>query len=257
MYAHAGSALVAVAANFAAPAKSLVTQFSASSGHQLRLSIGSTGSLYTQIMHGAPYDVFMSADDIRPRKLVVAGVGIAEQRFTYAVGRLALVATLTAPSARLPAASTRIAASNDALALALRGEVAGRSRRRIATANPQLAPYGRAAEQTLQALGLASELKSRLVRGENVGQALALVATGNAALGFIAHSQVLADERAGAPKLHAPYLLVPMHLHAPIRQDVVLLRRSANNQAALEFMVFLRSAAARALMASFGYERAS
>jgi molybdate transport system substrate-binding protein len=222
--------LVAVATNFAPVLDDLAPGFAAETGHRLERSSGATGQLYAQIVNGAPFDVFMAADDERPRRLAEAGLGVAESRFTYARGQLALWAP------RAP----------ELLAHGLEHAVASDAWRRIAIANPAVAPYGLAAQQTLEQLGRWTPLGARLVRGENIGQAYAIVATGNAELGLVAWSQVLAE-----PAAHV--LRVPESLHAPIRQDAILLTRAAANPAAIAWMTYLRSSAARTLITESGY----
>ena len=227
--AGAQHATVAVAANFSIPMQRLETLFEATTAHEITPVAGSTGQLYAQILSGAPYDALLAADALRPARLAEQGAALPDSRFTYAVGRLVLW--------------TREPALMDGLGLeALQGGF-----RRLAIANPLLAPYGLAAQQTLQALGLWTALERRIVRGENAGQAFAMVATRNAELGLIALSSVIAYDGTGAA------VPVPPHHHDPIRQDAVLLRRGAANPAALEFLVFLQSAAARTVIADAGY----
>lgn len=231
----AAEATVAVATNFTHPSEALETLFAAHTGHQLRLSSGSTGQLYAQIVNGAPYDVFLAADQRRPRLLEERGLAVRGSRLTYAIGAL----TLWSPDA------ARVGGAGPALLR--RGEF-----RHLAIANPELAPYGLAARQVLQALGLWEALAPKLVRGENIAQAFQYVATGNAELGFVALSQVL------SPRNPTPGSRwdVPRSLHAPIRQDAVLLARGRDNAAAGAFLEFLRSPKAAALIRSFGYDSA-
>lgn len=224
----AADALVAVAANFAQPAQSIQAAFEDATPHHVTLVIGSTGKLFAQISHGAPFDVLLAADRERPRRLEAAGLSVPGWRRTYALGRLALWS----------AAGGRV---GDDGAGALRN---GRHQR-LAIANPRLAPYGAAAVETLKALGLYDANAGRLVMGENVGQAHALVATGAAELGFVAASYVM--DAGGGWK-------VPAKLHNPVRQDAVLLKRAAGNHAALAFMAFLAGRSARAIIAASGYD---
>ncbi len=228
----AEQAVVAVAANFAAPMDVLKTRFEAETAHTLTVTTGSTGKLYVQIIHGAPFDLFLSADQARAARLEESRAGVSGSRFTYATGRLAL---WSRDRDRIGAGSPDVL--KDA------------SIRALAMANPDLAPYGLAARETLVALGLLDRLKGKIVFGENVGQAFALVATGNAELGFVALSQVrsLTEERQGS------HWAVPERLHSPIRQDAVLLTRAADNPAALAFIAFLQSPEANALIGPMGY----
>lgn len=224
--------LVAVAANFSEPAAALEERFEADSGDTLTLVIGSTGKLYAQIVNGAPFDAFLAADSERPLLLEEAGRAVAGSRFTYALGRLAL----WSPD------PNRVA--TDGAATLGEGTF-----RLLAIANPRLAPYGSAAVQTLETLGLSAALRGKLVMGENVGQAYAMVATGNAELGFVAVSQVLGLPSGAAGSRWD----VPADMHPPIRQDAALLARGADKGVAAEFLRFLHSAEARRIIRGFGY----
>ncbi|MEM6703446.1 MAG: molybdate ABC transporter substrate-binding protein [Acidobacteriota bacterium] len=225
----AEQALVAVAANFTTVAEQLVEDFESSAQHSVALTTGSTGKLYAQLRHGAPYDVFLAADQERPRLLVESGLVADGGLFTYARGRLVLW------GADLPAAPDW----DSALEI---GEA-----RRIALANPELAPYGAAARSALEAGGHWRRLQAKLVFGENVGQAFSMVASGSAQLGLLARSSVVAF---GGPSGH----LVPESLHQPIRQDAVLLRRAQGNAAARAFFEYLKSPAAQRRLLESGYE---
>lgn len=230
--ARAENALVAVASNFAETMERLESGFEQDTGHTLTLVPGSTGKLYAQIANGAPFDVFLAADRERPRRLEEEGLAVAGTRFTYAAGRLVLWSPQPG----------RIGA--DGAATLHRGDF-----RRLAIANPALAPYGTAARDTLRALDLYDELRPRLVIGENIGQAFAMVATGNAELGFVALSFVL-SARNPAPGSRWE---VPPEYHAPIRQDGVLLARGEGNAAAADLLNWLRTDRARSIIVRFGY----
>ena len=226
----AEQALVAVASNFAAPARVIALAFEHESGHSVRLSQGSSGKLYAQIHHGAPFDLFFSADTEKPALLVKEGLAIEGSQRTYARGALALW-TIN-DGAIIDSATLRA------------GDFS-----RLAQANPRLAPYGLAAQQVVAGLGLTETLAAKLVIGENISQAYQFVATGNAEFGFVALSQIFTDgglERGSMWR-------VPQQLHASIAQDVVLLARGQNNAAAREFMAFLTSAAAVEIIRDFGY----
>lgn len=226
------SALIAVAANFAEVMERLEADFEAQSPHAITVIVGSTGKLYAQITQGAPFDALLAADRQHPVRLEEAGLAVPGARFTYATGRLAL---WSADPARIP---------EDGAALLRTGDV-----ERLAMANPELAPYGRAARQTLEALNVLDALEGRIVLGENVGQAYALVATGNAGVGLVALSYV-ASARNDTP---GSRWLVPESLHEPIRQDAVLLSRAEDNSAARDLLAYLRRPEVRALIRSFGY----
>ncbi len=226
--ARAGETLVAVAANFTAAAQDIGAAFTKATGHTATFSFGSTGKLYAQIAHGAPYQVFLAADAIRPEKAETEGLAVSGSRFTYAVGRLVLYS----------ADPTLVDDTGEVLT---RGDFA-----RLAIANPVTAPYGAAAMEVLRALGAQDAVATRLVRGDSLSQTLQFVITGNAALGFVALSQVV-DSPDGSR------WLVPATLHSPLRQDAVLLTRGADDPAARAFLDFLKSREARAIMGRYGY----
>ncbi len=229
--ARAGEVQVAVAANFAQPVARIAQGFTAATGHVLKISSGATGRFYSQIVAGAPFEVLLAADEATPRRLVAEGHAVAESEFTYAVGRLALW-------------SAQPGYVDDRGAVLARGRFA-----HLAIANPKIAPYGAAAIQTLQALGLADALAPRLVTAESVAQAFQFVATGNAELGFVALSQVAVPGRPAA----GSFWLVPSHLYQPIRQDAVLLKQGESNPAAAALLAYLKTAAAQEVIRSFGY----
>jgi molybdate transport system substrate-binding protein len=226
--AGAETALVAVATNFAGAAEEVAAAYAEASGYQVAVTAGATGKLFAQIEAGAPFDAFLSADAATPEKLEASGTAVAGSRFTYALGTLALWSADPARDLSEPAA---------ALAAA----------RHVAVANPDLAPYGRAAMETLVYLGAAETAAPRLVTAENVGQAYTLVATGAAEVGFVALSSVIAGETKGA------VFPVPETCHAPIRQDAVLLARGADSPAAQGFLDFLKGDVAAGILATYGY----
>ena len=218
----AETATVAVAANFTSVAEQLEVLFEAESGHELVLSFGATGQLYAQISQAAPFDVFLAADTARPERAIAEGLAVAESFFVYAQGRLALYAP-----------------GLDAEATLLAGAFS-----KIAIADPGAAPYGQAAVETLNALGLYDAIAARLVTGANISQALQFVESGNAELGFVAASQVL-DK--------ADQWQVPAELHSPIEQGAVLLKEGADNPAAVAFLAFVRGDEAVAVIEGAGY----
>lgn len=227
--ARAETLTVAVAGNFAKAMESLTAEYMKTSGHSVRISVGSTGKLYAQIRNGAPFDAFFAADVARPEKLDAEGIAIAGSRFTYAIGRL----VLWSPKADMIDDS---------------GNVLGQAGfAHLAIANPRLAPYGSAARQTLEALGLWEALQPRLVRGENIAQAFHFVLSGHAELGFVALSQI---PRADTGAITGSQWLVPRALYSPIEQQAVLL---TDSPAARDFMRFLRGAEGRAIIHGFGY----
>ncbi|MCG2586025.1 molybdate ABC transporter substrate-binding protein [Massilia sp. TS11] len=229
--ARADEIQVAVAANFAGPIQQIASGFERSSGHRLRITTGATGKFYAQIRSGAPFEVLLAADDSTPARLEAEGAAVPGTRFTYAVGKLALW-------------SSKPGLVDD------KGEVLRTgSFSHLALANPKLAPYGAAALETLSALGLAERLRPRMVMGENIAQTYQFVATGNAELGFVALSQI---QENGVLKGGSAWL-VPAQLHAPIRQDAVLLAKGKDRPAALALLAYLKSDAARAVIAAAGY----
>ncbi len=215
---------VGVAANFTAVAEELATMFEAETGHEVELSFGATGQLYTQITQAAPFGVFLAADTARPEKAIAEGFAVEGSFFVYAEGRLVLYG----PGRDL----------SDGKA-ALESEFS-----KIAIADPQAAPYGKAAVETLTALGLYEALEPKVVWGENISQTLQFIETANAELGFVAASQVLGK---------GDQWLVPADLHAPIAQGAVLLKEGENNPAAIAFVAFLKSDAAVAVIEKAGY----
>ncbi len=227
-WATRGEVRIAVAANFAPTLRALAKDFSANTGHRVQISSGSTGKHYAQIRNGAVFDVFLAADSARPTRLEAEGIGIAGSRFTYAVGRL----VLWVPG------QTEIDRPEDYLRNA--------RFRRLAIANPRLAPYGLAAQQVLETWQLWDRLQDRLVRGENVAQAYQFVATGNAQSGLVALSQLLLGDRDG----RGAYRIIPDELHASIRQDALLLR---SGTAAEAFLEYLRSEPAARMIRDAGY----
>lgn len=229
----AESVAVAVAANFYAPMDALVQDFEIRTDHDVMLISGSTGGLYAQIVNGAPYDVFIAADARRPALLATSGLGVVQSQITVALGQLVLWT-----------ADRDLIDGRDLSLLRDSGI------RFLAIANPDLAPYGEAARQALVAMNLWERWASRLVYGENVAQAYAMVATGNAEFGLIARSQISGEVG------QSGYLLVPQTLYEPIRQDAILLERGAGNTAAITLLEFLSTAEARTVIRSFGYRLA-
>ncbi|MBS0316885.1 MAG: molybdate ABC transporter substrate-binding protein [Proteobacteria bacterium] len=222
---------VAVAANFTEPMKAIAADFEHDTGNQVQLSFGSTGKFYAQIKNGAPFDLFLAADEATPERLEKEGGAVAGSRFTYAVGRLVLW-------------SAQAGVVDDQGAV-----LKGNAFKALAVANPKLAPYGAAAIQTLTKLGLLEQIQPKIVQGENIAQTYAFVASGNAELGFVALSQVYAD---GKIKSGSGWI-VPDDLHVPIRQDAVQLAKARDNKAAAALLAYLRSDKARAVIRSFGY----
>ncbi len=224
--AYADEVNVAVAANFTAAMKEVAAGFERATGHKAVLSFGSTGKLYAQIIHGAPFGVFLAADQERPRKLVEAGK--ASGQFTYANGKLVLWSKQ----------GDLIGNSADVLK---KGDF-----KRLAIANPKTAPYGVAAMQVLETLGVAAPVRAKLVRGDSIAQTHQFVATGNTELGFVALAQVVLND--GGSRW-----IVPQAMYDPIRQDAVLLAKGTDQPAAAALLDYLKGEEARAIIERYGY----
>jgi len=222
---------LAVAANFAAPMRSLAQSFEKATGHKVVVALGATGQLYAQIKNGAPFDVLLAADDETPKKLESEGLAVSGSRATYAIGRLVLWS------------------KRDGL-IDAKGEFLSTGRfDRIAIANPKLAPYGLAAIEVIEKLGLTQAIKPKVVEASNITQAHQFVASGNAEIGFVALAQVA---EGGKIKSGSGWI-IPESLHSPIQQDLVLLLRGKANPAAQQLIEFLRSENAKAVIRSYGY----
>ena len=223
---------VAVAANFTAPIQALAPAFEQATGHKLVASFGATGQIYAQIKNGAPFDVFLSADDSTPAKLESEGDTLPGSRFTYAIGSLVLWS-----------ADANYLDGTDAALKA--GQF-----KHLSIANPKAAPYGLAATQVLDKLGLSDAVKSKLVEGQNITQAHQFVSTGNAELGFVALSQVYKDGQVSSGSAW----IVPDDMYDPIKQDAVILKQGANNPAAAALVEYLKGPEAAKMIKSFGYK---
>lgn len=229
--AQADTVQVAVAANFSGPMQRIAADFERETGHKALVSIGATGKFYAQIKNGAPFEVLLAADEATPARLEAEGAAVAGTRFAYAIGQLVLW-------------SARPGFVDAAGEVLRKGDF-----RHLAIANPKTAPYGAAAVQTLEALKLNDALAPRFVQGENIAQTQQFVATGNAELGFVALSQVWRDGRIA----EGSGWIVPAGMHAPIRQDAVLLVPGRDRPAALALLRYLRGEAARGVIRGFGY----
>jgi len=221
---------IAVASNFLLPLKALSKNFKESTGHKVVVISGSTGKLYAQIKQGAPFDILLAADSIRPELLEKEGIGVPGSRFTYAVGRL----VLWSKNSKLPL-------KNDLQVLN------HKNFRYLAIANPKTAPYGKAAEQVLRKKGFWEQIQNRLVRGENISQTFQFVMTGNADIGFIALSQLRKNQGLGFS------WIVPQEWHDPIQQQGILLKRAKTNKAARQFLNFIKSNRIQKQIESYGY----
>jgi molybdate transport system substrate-binding protein len=229
---HAGEVQVAVAANFTAPMQQIAAEFEKETGHKAVLSYGATGKFYAQVVNGAPYEVFLAADETTPARLEKEGHALAGSRFTYAVGTLVLW-------------------SSKPGFVDSKGAVLQNSNfNKLAIANPKTAPYGAAAIETLKKLNLLEGVQRKFVQGENISQTLQFVATGNADIGFVARSQVFKDGKLTSGSAW----IVPGEFHQPIHQDAALLAKGRDNPAATALLAYLKGDKAKAVIKSFGYD---
>ena len=219
---------VAVASNFAQPAKALVALFEESNSHELVLAFGSTGKHFAQITQGAPFDIFLAADSEYAKRLENRNLTVENSRFTYAIGKL----VVWSPAATSGDIETYLHSDQ--------------FHRPIAIANPRRSPYGRAAQQVLTEMGLWDKLQANLVRGENIAQTYQFAESGNASLGFIAQSQHYLP----SSKVRDSIWIPSESLYDPIYQQAVLLRSTPATEA---FWSFLQTDAAKAVITRFGY----
>lgn len=230
--ANAGEVNAAVAANFTEPVKQIVELFQKESGHTVKLSFGSSGKFTAQIKEGAPFDVFLAADEKNPKLLEKEGLAVEGSRFVYALGKLVLWSAQPGYV--------------DAKGAVLRKGAYNK----IAYADPKLAPYGLAAKETLEDMGLWSVVQGKLVTGESITQTYQFAATGNAELAFIALSQITQNGKV----TDGSWWIVPAHMYNPIKQSAVQLTAAKDKAAADAFLTFLKSDKAVAIIRSFGYE---
>lgn len=229
--AQADQVSVAVAANFTGPMQKIAAEFEKDTGHKVLSSFGASGKFYAQIKNGAPFDLLLAADEQTPARLIQEHVAVAATRFSYAIGKLVLW-------------SAKPAVVDGAGQVLKNGGV-----EHLALANPKLAPYGAAALQAMTALGVKDAWQPRIVTGESIAQTYQFISSGNALLGFVALSQVLKDG-----KIEGSWWLVPAHLYAPIRQDAVMLEHGQGKPAAVALMSYLKTAKAKAIIQSYGYQ---
>jgi molybdate transport system substrate-binding protein len=229
--ANAGEVTAAVAANFTAPVQQIAELFQKETGHTVKLSFGSSGKFYSQIKEGAPFDVFLAADEKNPKLLEQDGLAVKDSRFVYALGKLVLW-------------STKLGFVDDKGFVLSKGAY-----NKIAYADPKLAPYGVAAQETLQKMNLWDKVQSKLVTGESITQTYQFAATGNADLAFIALAQVTKDGKVS----EGSWWIVPADMYNPIRQSAVQLTAAKDPVAAKAFLTFLKSEKALAIIRGFGY----
>jgi molybdate transport system substrate-binding protein len=234
--AKAEEVTVAVAANFTAAMQKIAQAFEQDTGHKALLAFGATGKFYAQIKNGAPFSVLMSADDETPARLEKEGVAVAGTRFTYAIGRLALW-------------SKNPSLVDDKGQVLLSNTAAKNSFKKLAIADPKLAPYGAAAMEVIERMGVIAKVTPKLVQGDSIGQAFQFVMTENAELGFVALSQISIDGRI----TQGSAWVVPQNLYTPLKQDAVLLPLGKNSAAALALMKYMRTDRAQAIIRAYGY----
>ncbi len=228
--AQADDIYVAVAANFTAPMRQIALDFEKYTGHRIIASYGATGKFYAQIKNGAPFEILLSADANTPARLVKENCAVPGSQFTYATGKLVLW-------------SAKPAVVDESGEVLKKGDFD-----HIAVANPKLAPYGAAAVEVMSSLGVYAALQPKFVTAENIAQAHQFISSGNAALGFVALSQVLKDG-----KIEGSAWLIPAKLYQPIRQDAVILAKGRDQTAAAAFMRYLKGEKATRVIKSFGY----
>lgn len=222
---------IAVASNFGIPMKNIVAEFEEKTGNIVNLSFGSSGRFAAQIINGAPFSAFFSADQSKPQALEEAGLVLDGSRFTYAIGRLVLWSS--------------------------RGQFVDNNEERLITgnydtlafANPRVAPYGIAAQEVLQRLNVRKRRNHAWVNGENVAQTYQFIATQNVDLGFVSLSQIISD---GEIKNGSSWL-IPSSMYKPILQDAVILKSSEAIEATRELMLFMRSSYVRNKIEEYGY----
>jgi len=229
LHAAASDIPVAVAANFTEPAKDIAAAFEKSTGNHVVLSFGASGTFASQIEQGAPFEIFLSADEERPIKLETDGFGLKGTRFVYAYGQL----VLWSPTPGLVDGQGAVLAAGHFDHLAI--------------ADPAAAPYGAAAVETLKKLNLYDTLQPKIVKGTSIAQAFTFVQSKAADLGFVALSQVI--KQTGGSEW-----IVPHDDYTPIDQQAILLRPGAGDPAAKAFLDFLKSPQAVAIIKSYGYE---
>lgn len=229
---NAETTLVAVASNFTKPMTEIATEFEKSTGHSAKLSFGSSGKFVSQFQNGAPFEVFLSADDKSPAKLQQSGFAVEKSDFTYALGKLVLWS----------GAANYV---DDKGAILEKGGF-----KHLSLADPKLAPYGTAAIDVLKSKNLLEKIQPLFVLGENISQAHQFISTGNAELGFVALSQVAENGKFSS----GSGWIVPQNLYAPIKQNAVLLKTGEENPAAKALLDYLKTAPAKAIIQKYGYD---
>lgn len=217
---------IAVAANFTPVLKKLIADFHQQTGIKTQLISGASGAMFLQIKHGAPFDMLLSADSRRPEQLERDDLILANSRKTYAVGQLALFSH---------GEVTKLEQLSDLT----------NSSARFAIANPDIAPYGKAAKETLQHLGLWQDFQHRLITGMNISQTFNQIRSKSVSIGIVANSQLVLNGLSG--------IIIPSSYHQPIKQQLIILKRSKHKKQAQQFSDFLRLASTQKVIADYGY----
>jgi molybdate transport system substrate-binding protein len=225
---------VAAAADLSSALKDVAENFEKTTGVHVQLSFGASGALTQQIENGAPFDIFFSADMEYPKQLIAANEADAATLYEYAVGKLVLWVQADSP----------LDVEHKGMEILLDPSV-----KKIAIANPQHAPYGRAAVAALKYAGLYDRLSDRIVMGENVSQAAQFVESGNAQVGFVALAHAKAPSMQGKGK----YWEVPQDDYPPLAQGVVVVSRSQRKKQAQEFLDYLKTKEATDTLRSYGF----
>jgi molybdate transport system substrate-binding protein len=231
--AHAQSLRIAAASDLQFAFADLAAQYEKQSGAKLAITYGSSGNFFAQIQNGAPFDLFFSADVAYPQKLIAAGSADADSFVIYAYGHLVIWLSPDSPI--------------DLAAAGFRTLLDPRIQK-IAIANPEHAPYGRAAVAALQRAGLYEQVKCKLVYGENISQAAQFVQSGSAPAGILAMSLTFAPATKSGKTWE-----IPRDLYPPLEQAVVLLKCSPNKPAARAFLAFLQTESGRATLTRYGF----
>lgn len=233
MTSQAATTIVAVASDFTKPMTEIAAEFEKATGHQAKLSFGSSGKAFAQIQSGAPFEVYLSASEKYPLELEQSGFAVPDSHFVYALGKLVLW-------------------SSQPDYVDGKGEVLKTGQfKQLALADPHHAPYGVVAEEVMKNLGVLDTLRPLFVHGENIAQTFQFVSTGNAELGFVALAQVI-DIKTGKIASGSGWI-IPDELHSPFRQTAVLLKKGEENPAALALLDFLKSAPALAIIEKYGF----
>jgi molybdate transport system substrate-binding protein len=229
---------VAAASDLSFALRDLTAEFTRQTGHTVRVTLGSSGNLYSQLQNGAPFDVFMSADAQYPHNLAEAGLGFPDTEYAYGQGSIVV---WVPQDSKLDPNKLHERILLDPAVI------------KIAIANPKHAPYGRAAEAAMKTLGIYDQVSSKLVLGENISQAAQFVQTGHAQAGVIALSLALSPQMKESGK----YWEIPSDAYPPIVQAAVVMKSSSEQNAARAFVSFLKTASARAVFARYGFRSAT